>query len=131
MAFGRTTSSDIERVASIVIDAIFRVDEALGPGLLESVYETCLEYELRKRGLRVERQVSVPIRYDQIRLDGGFHIDLLVEDLVVVEIKAVEKLIPLFDAQVLTYLKLMEKRLGILVNFNARILKDQLKRIVL
>ncbi len=130
MAYGESTSEEIERIASIVVDAIYAVYEQLGPGLLESVYEICLEYELRKRGLIVERQVLVPILYDGMKLDANFRIDLLVNGLVVIELKAVEKLVPLFDAQVLTYLKLSEKRLGILVNFNARYLKDQIKRII-
>jgi GxxExxY protein len=130
MAFGETTDSEIERIASIIVDAIYTVYERLGPGLLESVYLVCLKYELEKRGLRVEKEVSVPILYDSVKLDAAFRIDLLVNDLVVIELKAVEKLIPLFDAQLLTYLKLTNKRLGILVNFNAKYLKDQLKRVI-
>ena len=130
MAYGESKSEEIERIATIIVDAIYAVYEQLGPGLLESVYEMCLEYELRKRGMIVERQLLVPILYDGKKLDANFRIDLLVNGLVVIELKAVEKLIPLFDAQVLTYLKLSEKRLGILVNFNAKYLKDQIKRIV-
>lgn len=130
MAFGENTSSEIERVASIIVDAIYAVYERLGPGLLESVYLICLEYELVKRGLRVQKDVPVPIIYDSVRLDAAFKLDLLVNDLVIIELKAVEKLIPLFDAQLLTYLKLTDKRLGILVNFNAKYLKDQLKRLI-
>lgn len=130
MAYGESTSEEIERIAAIIVDAIYTVYQQLGPGLLESVYEICLEYELRKRGLSVERQVLVPILYDGMKLDANFRIDLLVNGLVVIELKAVEKLIPLFDAQVLTYLKLSEKRLGILVNFNAKYLREQSKRII-
>lgn len=130
MAYGESTSEEIERIAAIIVDAIYTVYQQLGPGLLESVYEICLEYELRKRGLSVERQVLVPILYDGMKLDANFRIDLLVNGLVVIELKAVEKLIPLFDAQVLTYLKLSEKRLGILVNFNAKYLREQIKRII-
>jgi GxxExxY protein len=99
--------------------------------LLESAYEACLTYELHRRGLHVARQSPVSLRYDEVVLEIGFRIDLLVEDCVIVELKAVEKLTPLFEAQVMTYLKLSNKRLAILVNFNAKFLKDQLKRIVL
>ena len=131
MPFGETTSKEIERVATVVVDAIYRVYERLGPGLLESVYEAYLAYEIAKRGLRVARQSPVSLRYDEVILDIGFRIDLLVEDCIVVELKAVEKLTPLFEAQVMTYLKLANNRLAILVNFNTKFLKDQLKRIVL
>lgn len=131
MAYGERTSQETEEVASVVVDAIYRVYERLGPGLLESVYETCLEYELKRRGRRVQRQAPVPVLYDEVKLEVGFRIDLLVDELVIVELKAVEKLVPIHDAQVLTYLKLTGKRLAILVNFNARFLKDQLKRVVL
>ena len=131
MPFGETTTDKIEQVAAVVIDAIYRVYERLGPGLLESVYEACLAYELKKRGLHVARQFPVSLVYDEVLLEIGFRIDLLVEDCVVVELKAVEKLTPLFEAQVMTYLKLANKRLAILVNFNTKFLKDQLKRIVL
>ncbi len=131
MPFGDTTDPEIERIASIALDAIFAVYERLGHGLLESVYQICLEYELKKRGLIVEREVDVPIRYDEVLLHAGFRIDLLVNGLVVIELKSVEKLIPLFEAQLLTYLRLSGKRLGILVNFNAKFLKDQIKRIIL
>lgn len=131
MPYGESTSSEIERVVSVVLDSVYRVYDEMGPGLLESVYETCLEYELKRRGLIVARQVDVPIVYDGVLLNAKFKIDLLVNDCVIVELKAIEKLVPLHDAQVLTYLKLTGKQVGILVNFNARFLKDQIKRIVL
>jgi GxxExxY protein len=131
MHYGESTSSRVEEAAKQVVDSIFKVYETLGPGLLEAVYEVCLEYELKKRGMAVRRQVSLPVRYDGIELDAAYRIDLLVNDCVLVEVKAVEKLIPVHDAQVLTYLKLSGLTLGILVNFNARYLKDQLKRVVL
>ena len=131
MPFGESTSSQVERVAKEIVDAIFHVYQRLGPGLLESVYEACLVYELTRRGLKVAQQVAVPVVYDEVVLDIGFRLDVLVEDSVVIELKAVEKLIPLHEAQVLTYLKLSGKRLAILVNFNASLLKDQLKRVIL
>ena len=131
MPFGDTTTEAIEYAAQQVVDAGFRVHTRLGPGLLESVYEACMEFELRKRGLVVRRQAIVPIVYDEVKLEEGFRIDLLVNECVLVELKAVERLIPLFDAQVLTYLKLTGLRLGILINFNFTLIKDGIKRIVL
>lgn len=99
--------------------------------MLESVYETCLVYELRQRGLKVETQVVLPIVYKGVRLESGLRLDALVENCVVVELKAVETMLPLFDAQVLTYLKLTQQRLGLLINFNVPLIKDGIKRIVL
>jgi GxxExxY protein len=131
MPFGETTSEEIERVAQQIVDAAFNVHTKLGPGLLESVYEECMAFELTRRGLLVERQVLVPIIYDGVQLDAGFRIDLLVNKCVLIELKAVEKLIPLYDAQVLTYLKLSGIRLGILINFNSRLIKAGIKRLVL
>lgn len=131
MPFGESTSSEVESIAAAVVDALFKVYEHLGPGLLESVYETCLAFELTRRGYIVTRQVAVPVVYDGVQLDAQLRIDLLVNNLVIVEVKAVEKLIPIHDAQTLTYLKLTRRTLAILVNFNARFLKDQVKRIVL
>lgn len=103
----------------------------LGPGLLDSVYETCLVHELRSRNLTVERQVAVPVIYDDLRLDAGLRLDLLVESQVVVELKAVEKMLAVFDAQVLTYLKLSRHRLGLLINFNVPRIKDGIRRLIL
>jgi GxxExxY protein len=102
-----------ERIATAVMDAAFKVHRALGPGLLESVYETCVCHELRKCDVPFQRQVSLPITYDGVSLDTGLRLDLLVANLVVVELKAVESMIPLYEAQVLTYLKLANKRLGL------------------
>lgn len=131
MLYGETTTPEIEAIATQIVDAAFQVHSALGPGLLESVYEICLAHELKKRGLNVQRQLAVPILYDGLKLDADFRIDLLVEKCIVIELKAVEKMIPLYDAQVLTYLKLSNKKLGILINFNVRVIKDGIKRIVL
>lgn len=130
MPIGETTSPELERVASTVVDSIFRVHDNLGPGLLESAYEICLFHELTKRGVRVRRQVDVPIVYDGVRLESGFRLDLLVEECLIVETKAVDKVNPIADAQVLTHLKLMNLRLGFLVNFNVKLIKDGIRRIV-
>jgi GxxExxY protein len=108
-----------------------KVHTALGPGLLESVYEVCLAYELTRRGLKVERQVSLPVVYDGVRLEAGLRLDLVVEGGLVVELKAVEAMQPLYLAQVLTYLKLSGHRLGLLINFNVPRLKDGIQRVVL
>lgn len=124
-------SAETERIAKQIVDAALQVHKALGPGLLESVYETCLVYELNQRGFKVETQVNVPIIYKGIRLDAGLRLDMLVEDLVIVELKAVETMTPLFDAQLLTYLKLTQHRLGLLINFNVSLIKDGIKRLVL
>jgi GxxExxY protein len=116
-------------VAKHIVDAAFHVHSKLGPGLLESVYEACLAHELRKRGLAVRRQVVVPIHYDEVVLDDGLRIDLLVDECVIVEVKAVEKDHPVFQAQLITYLKLTGHRLGLLINFNVPYIKDGIKRI--
>ncbi len=124
-------SADLDRLAKEVVDAAFKVHSTLGPGLLESVYETCLAHELKTRGLKIQTQLAFPIVYDDLRLDSGLRIDLLVEAQLVVELKAVETMLPLFEAQLLTYLKLTNKRLGLLVNFNVPKIKDGIRRIVL
>jgi GxxExxY protein len=130
MPYGDATSAEIERVATAVVDACFVVHKRLGPGLLESVYKACLTAELRKRGFTVVREMKVPIFYDGIELDEGFRLDLLINDLVIVEAKAVEKMIPVFDAQILTHLRLTNRRLGFLVNFNVPRIKDGIKRVI-
>lgn len=117
-------------LTGMVVDCAFAVHSTLGAGLLESLYETCLEHELRKRRLHVRRQVVVPVVYDGLRFEEGFRVDLLVEDAIIVEVKAVERLLPIHDAQLLTYLKLTAKRVGLLINFNVPRIKDGLKRLV-
>jgi len=117
-------------IGKIVVDAAYRVHSRLGPGLLESVYEATLAYELRKRGLNVRRQVAIPIRYDDLEFEEGFRADLIVEDLVIVEIKSVEALQPVHGKQLLTYLRLADKRLGYLINFGEELIKDGMHRIV-
>jgi GxxExxY protein len=111
---------------------IFKVHSTLGPGLLESVYEAVLSYELRKNGLNIETQLGIPVIYDNIKLDLGFRLDILVENLVIVEVKSIEALHDVHKKQLLTYLKLSEKKIGILVNFNAASLidKESLIRII-
>src|SRR5688500_1012237 len=105
-----------DEITGQIIDAAICVHRALGPGLLESVYEQCLHHELTKRGTTVARQVVVPVTYDSVTIDTGFRIDLPVADLVIVELRAVEQMIPLYDAQLLTYLKLTGKQAGLLIN---------------
>ncbi|CAL1693051.1 hypothetical protein MMB232_03234 [Brevundimonas subvibrioides] len=124
-------SAEVNRVGKAAMDAAFIVHSALGPGLLESVYEACLFEELRAAGLSVERQVAIPLSYREARLDVGFRLDLLVERKVIMEIKAIDALASIHTAQVLTYLKFSSLRLGYLVNFNVSRLKDGLRRVVL
>lgn len=130
MAYGETTSPEIERVAREIVDSAFKVHRATGPGILESIYEKLLCVELAKRGLIVARQVRVPLFYDGEEIDCDLRIDLLVEDLVIVEVKAVLEMHPVFKAQVKTYLKLANKRLGILINFNVEYIKDGISRVI-
>lgn len=118
-------------MARQVVDAAYAVHKALGPGLLEGIYEVCLTHELSKRGLKVERQVVLPVFYDGLRLDAGLRLDLLVEGCLVVELKAVETILPLHQAQLLTDLKLSGHCLGLLINFNVSLIRDGIKRVVL
>jgi iron complex transport system substrate-binding protein len=124
------TQRDLNDISGQIVDAAVRVHTKLGPGLLESVYERVLAYELEKRGLTAERQVPVPIAYDDIRFEEGFRADLIVAKSVIVELKSVETMAPVHSKQLLTYLKLMDYRLGLLINFGAPLLKDGIKRIV-
>ena len=119
----------IDEIAAVVVDASFKVHQELGPGLLESAYEACLAYELTKRGLVVEKQKAQPVFYDGITIDVGYRMDLLVNDCVVIELKAVEQIIPIHQAQLMTYLKLSNKPLGFLINFNTTYFKSSIKRI--
>lgn len=113
-----------------IIGAAIEVHRHLGPGLLESAYEKCLAFELRERGLKVDEQKPLPVIYKGVGLDCGYRLDLVVEDEVVVEIKAIEHLAPIHEAQLLSYLRLSGKHVGLLINFHVRILKNGLKRIV-
>jgi GxxExxY protein len=128
---GDNTSPELERIAAQVVDASYKVYRALGPGLLESVYQACLFHELTKRGLTVQKEAAIPIHYDGICLSSGLVMDLVVEDQLIVELKAVEKHNELYEAQLLTYLKLANRRLGLLINFNVRLFKNGVKRIIL
>ncbi|MBE0572710.1 MAG: GxxExxY protein [Ignavibacteriaceae bacterium] len=120
-----------ERIGKIIVNAAFKVHKELGPGLLEKIYEIALTHELQKAGLEVKRQVEIPIVYDGIKFDEGLRLDLLVEDLVIVETKAIEQVNPVWMAQVLSHLKLTKRRLGYLINFNVPLIKDGIKRLVL
>jgi GxxExxY protein len=121
---------ECDAVARQIVDSAFAVHRSLGPGLLESVYEQCLGCELTARGVVVERQVAVPVVYRNMRIDAGFRMDMVVGGLVVVEIKAVEGLLPIHHAQILTYLKLAGYRLGLLINFNVPLLKSGIRRVI-
>ena len=121
---------DVDRVSGMVVDAAIKVHRTLGPGLLESVYESVLEEELRRRLASVERQKSVPLRYEGRVLEDAFRVDLLVDGQVVVEVKAIEQLAPVHYRQVLTYLKLLDLRVGLLLNFGAATMREGLHRIV-
>jgi GxxExxY protein len=119
-----------DEISGVVGDAAMKVHTALGAGLLESVYQKCLQHELQKRSLKVECEVWLPVIYDGIKIEGGYKVDLLVEDSVIVELKVVEHLLEVHKAQLLSYLKLSGKELGLLINFNVVHLKDGIKRIV-
>ncbi|MEQ7156098.1 GxxExxY protein [Brevundimonas aurifodinae] len=121
----------MDQIGRAVLNAAFAVHKTLGPGLLETVYEACLAEELRKSGLSVERQVGIPVTYGEVRVDVGYRLDLLVERVVIVEVKAIDALASIHAAQVLTYLRFSGVRLGYLINFNSVLLKDGLRRIVL
>ena len=124
------TRRDIEEVAAVVVDTALQLHRDLGPGLLESVYEAILAKMLQKRGLPVERQMPVPVRYQDIQVDEGFRLDLLVDGQLVVELKSVENIHPVHPKQLLTYLRLMNLPLGLLINFGSALLKDGLQRVV-
>ena len=117
-------------IAKEIVDAAYRIHTTLGPGLLESVYDTVLAYELGRRGLCTVRQQPIPVVYEEVRIDTGFRADLVVEDKVIVEIKSVELLAPVHKKQLLTYLRLADKRLGLLINFHVPLIKDGITRIV-
>ncbi|HXQ73940.1 MAG TPA: GxxExxY protein [Pyrinomonadaceae bacterium] len=117
-------------LAAVIVDAALKIHRTLGPGLLESVYQATLSFELRKRGLRVIQQKGLPVHYEGIKLDLGYRIDLLVEEKVIVEIKSVEVLAPVHRKQLQTYLRLMDLRLGLLINFNVELIKDGIQRVV-
>lgn len=120
-----------ERIGKLIVNAAFKVHKVLEPGLLEKIYEITLTHEIQKTDLKVRRQVDIPIIYDGIVFNEGLRLDLLVEDLVIIEVKAIEQVNPVWTAQVLSHLKLTQKRLGYLINFNVVLIKDGIKRIIL
>ena len=117
-------------IAKHIVDAAFRIHTSLGPGLLESVYEAVMAQELKRRGLYTERQQALPVVWENIHLEAGFRVDLIVENKVIVEIKSVEAIAPVHRKQLLTYLRLANKRLGILINFDVDLIKDGIARVV-
>ena len=126
----RILSNEEERIATAIVDCLFRVHSELGPGLLESIYELCLKHELEKRSFHVERQLPVLIHYDGLVFDEGFRFDLLVGGRILCEIKSVIEMHPVFLAQTLSHLKLLDLHLGFLINFNVVRLKDGIKRVI-
>lgn len=121
---------DLNFISGEIVEAAFQIHSKLGPGLLESVYEVLLAHKLQKRGLSVQRQVRVPISFDGVQFDEEFRADIIVESAVILKIKSVEQLAPVHGKQLLTYLKLMDFQLGLLINFGAPVIKDGIKRVV-
>jgi len=130
LVFEKTTQKE-ETVAAEIVDAAYAANKALGTGLLEKIYESCFCYELDKRHITYQKQVDVPISYDGVKLDEGLRLDVLVEDLIICEIKAAEKMNAVYQAQLLSRLKLAGKRIGFLINFNVPVIKDGVKRMIL
>jgi len=121
---------DIEWLGNSIIGAAIKVHRALGPGLLESAYQKCLEYELLKLGLRVDCELSLPILYESVHIDAGYRIDMLVENMIIIENKTVDHILPIHEAQLLTYIRMKRCRLGYLFNWHVPVLKDGIKRMV-
>ena len=120
----------INEMSGKIISSAMKVHTKLGPGLLENAYETCLSYEIRKTGMKAERQKTLPLIYDGKRMDIDYKIDILVEDTIIVELKSVERIIPIYEAQLLSYLKISGKQIGLLINFNVEHLRNGIKRMV-
>jgi len=121
---------DFEAIAREIVDSAIRVHTRLGPGMLESAYEACIEYELNQRSLGVKKQIPMPVRYDNLAIDIGYRLDLVVENAVVIELKSVKRLLPIHTAQLLSYLRVGNYRLGFLLNFNTVHMRDGIKRVV-
>lgn len=121
----------LNEISYEIIGAAYKVHSALGPGLLESTYEVCLEYELLEKGLKVERQKAMPVLYNNMKLDAGYRIDMFIEDAVIIELKSVDEIAPIHKAQLMTYLKLAGIKLGLLMNFNVTDLKQGINRIIM
>ena len=122
---------ELENFASKIVDAAFTVHSNLGPGLLERIYEVCFCHELTKRGIKYKRQVDLPIIYDNIKFDEGLRLDVFIEDQIICELKSVDQMLPVYDAQIISQLKLLNKRLGFLINFNVPIIKQGIKRFII
>ena len=127
----RPLTDEEERIGKILVNSAFKVHKTLGPGLLEKIYEVALAHELNKAGLQVKRQTYLPIVYDGIEIEEGLQLDLFIEDLVICELKAVEQVNPVWEAQVLSHLKLTGQRLGYVINFNVPLIKNGIKRLIL
>jgi len=127
---GEGMNGELDQLTNSIIGAAIAVHRELGPGLLESAYEACLAFELTDKGFRVERQKQLPVTYRGLQLDCGYRLDLLIENQVVLELKTAEKLLPIHDAQLLSYLKMAQKKVGLLINFNSLRVKDGIKRVV-
>jgi GxxExxY protein len=125
----KLSMEELNKITEAIIGAAIEVHRALGPGLLESAYVTCLVYELRERGFKVLQEVPLPLVYKEVKLDCGYRLDLLVNDAVIVEVKSVESLAPIHEAQLLSYLKLADCKIGLLINFNVKMLKQGIKRL--
>lgn len=128
--WGMGGKMEIEAVAKEIVDAAVKVHRALGPGLLESAYQACLTHELRHRGLEVSTELLLPVIYETEKIDAGYRIDMLVENCIIIENKAVDQLLPVHEAQLITYLKLSDVRMGFLLNWNVRLIKNGIKRMV-
>jgi GxxExxY protein len=124
------TNEELEAIAKIIVDAIIQVHRTLGPGLMESTYQKCLEHELRKRGIIVHCEVTLPVNYDGIKIESGYRIDMLVENAIIIENKMVESILPVHKAQLLTYLKLSNCKIGFLLNWNVALMKNGITRMV-
>ena len=124
------TPTELNEITGKIIELSIKVHKSLGPGMLEGAYESRLTHELVKHGFKVERQKKLPIVYDGIRLDAGYRLDLLVNDAVIVEVKAVQRIHPVHEAQLLSYLRMTDRKLGLVINFNMKMLRDRVKRVV-
>lgn len=124
-------NDNLEKVATQIVDSAIKIHRALGPGLLENIYQICFVHELKLRNIRVAQEICIPIVYENLKIENALRLDLIVEDLIIVELKAVEQMLPVHQAQLLSYLRLSNKRLGFLLNFNVTLMKDGIKRLIL
>jgi GxxExxY protein len=122
---------DIEEIGKVIVDSAIRVHRAVGPGLLESTYQKCLAHELTKRGLKVDCELLLPIEYDGVRIESGYRVDMLIDDCVIIENKTVDNILPIHEAQLLTYMRLRKVKLGFLLNWKVVLMKQGIKRMIL